>query len=171
MNLMCPDCKSDNLKNEGDGIISCKDCTNIFDSGPQWRKYKPHKEITNMSENSVIEEKLVQKWQSEIRKGNLAGRSIMLAAEEIDRIATGLNIEDSIREAALEIFSSSSKAGLVRGRSCSKVAASSIYTACRMENAPRTLDEIADNSEINRNELSRLHKLITRRLKLKIGLV
>ena len=57
MNLICPDCKSDNIKNEGDGIISCKKCENIFDSGPQWRKYKPQKEITNISENSVIENK------------------------------------------------------------------------------------------------------------------
>ena len=39
------------------------------------------------------------------------------------------NLNDSIKESALEIFSSSSKAGIVRGRSSEKVAAAAIYTA------------------------------------------
>ena len=38
-----------------------------------------------------------------------------------------------------------------------------------MANVPRTLDEVADRCNLNRNELSRLHRLITRKLKLKIG--
>ena len=37
-----------------------------------------------------------------------------------------------------------------------------------MANVPRTLDEISEKTNIGRNELSRLHKLITRKLKLKI---
>ena len=57
---------------------------------------------------------------------------------------------------------------MVRGRKSGKVVAAAIYTACRMANVPRTLDEIAERTSINRNELSRLHKLITRKLKLKI---
>ncbi len=76
---------------------------------------------------------------------------------------------NSIKESALEIFSSSSKAGIVRGRSSEKVAAAAIYTACRLANLPRTLDEVADKSNLNRNELSRLYRLIVRKLKLKVS--
>ena len=39
-----------------------------------------------------------------------------------------------------------------------------------MENVPRTLDEVADKTRLNRNELSRLHRLIARKLKLKINI-
>ena len=120
-------------------------------------------------ESKGLNSKTILKWQKETRTGNLASRSILLASEEIERISNEIKITDSIKESALEIFSSSSKSGLVRGRSSEKVAAASIYTACRMANVPRTLDEIADKSNLNRNELSRLHKLIVRKLKLKVG--
>ena len=91
-----------------------------------------------------------------------------MASEEIERICNELKLGDNIKESALELFSSSSKVGIVRGRSSEKVAAASIYTACRMVNLPRTLDEVASRTSLNRNELSKLHRLITRKLKLQI---
>jgi len=171
MKLNCPECSTKEIKNEGDGIMSCQKCDLIFDSGPQWTKYNPKDQTTQTvtKENEGISSKTILKWQKETRTGNLASRSILLASEEIERISNEIKINDSIKESALEIFSSSSKTGLVRGRSSEKVAAASIYTACRMGNVPRTLDEIAETSNLNRNELSRLHKLISRKLKLKIG--
>ena len=39
MNLSCPECSANEIKNEGDGIMSCKKCDLIFDSGPQWTRY------------------------------------------------------------------------------------------------------------------------------------
>jgi len=117
-----------------------------------------------------INSRTIMKWQKETRTGNLASRSILLASDEIERITFDLKVDNSIKESALEIFSSSSKAGLVRGRSSEKVAAAAIYTACRMANLPRTLDEVSDKTNLNRNELSRLHRLITRKLKLKINI-
>ena len=172
MKLNCPDCSSEEIRNEGDGIMTCNKCNSIFDSGPQWTRYNPKSPARKQSkniENEGISSKTIMKWQRETRTGNLASRSILLASEEIERISDEIKITDSIKESALEIFSSSSKSGLVRGRSSEKVAAASIYTACRMANVPRTLDEIADKSNLNRNELSRLHKLIVRKLKLKVG--
>ena len=58
----------------------------------------------------------------------------------------------------------------MRGRSTQKVAAASVFTACRMANLPITLDEIASKCSLNRNELSRLHRLIKRKLKLNISI-
>ncbi len=81
-----------------------------------------------------------------------------------------LKLENKIIESGLEIFSSSSKRGIVRGRSTQKVAAASVFTACRMNNLPITLDEISNLCSLNRNELSKLHRLIKRKLKLKINI-
>lgn len=39
--MKCPDCDNENIISEGDGIMSCEACNLIFDSGPQWMKYKP----------------------------------------------------------------------------------------------------------------------------------
>ena len=172
MNLNCPECSSKKIKNEGDGIMSCQKCDSIFDSGPQWTSYNPETQIPAAANlrSEGLNSKTILKWQKETRTGNLASRSILLASEEIERISNEVGLNVSIKESALEIFSSSSKAGIVRGRSSEKVAAASIYTACRLGNLPRTLDEIADKSNLNRNELSRLHRLIVRKLKLKITL-
>lgn len=170
MKLKCPECESKSIKDEGDSVMSCKDCDLIFDSGPKWTSYNPEKMITTIPQKHDINSRTIMKWQKETRTGNLASRSILLASDEIERITFDLKVDNSIKESALEIFSSSSKAGLVRGRSSEKVAAAAIYTACRMENVPRTLDEVADKTNLNRNELSRLHRLITRKLKLKINL-
>ena len=170
MSVKCPDCDGDNIKDEGDGIMSCRNCDLIFDAGPQWIKYSPEdksSEVPEFQSEQTLTSKTILKWQENTRSGNLASKSILLASEEIDRIANEIRVTDSIKEAALEIFSSSSKAGIVRGRSSSKVAAAAVYTACRMANIPRTLDEIS-RTDLNRNELSRLHKLISRKLKLKI---
>ena len=171
MNLICPECSSKETKNEGDGIMSCQKCDSIFDSGPQWTSYTPETQIpaVNNLETKGLNSKTILKWQKETRTGNLASRSILLASEEIERISNEVGLNDLIKESALELFSSSSKAGIVRGRSSEKVAAAAIYTACRLANLPRTLDEIADKSNLNRNELSRLHRLIVRKLKLKIS--
>jgi len=170
MSVKCPDCDGDNIKNEGDGIMSCKNCDLIFDAGPQWIKYSPDDKSSKTPEfqpEQTLTSKTILKWQENTRSGNLESKSILLASEEIERIANEIRVTDSIKESALEIFSSSSKAGIVRGRSSSKVAAAAVYTACRMANVPRTLDEIS-RTDLNRNELSRLHKLITRKLKLRI---
>ena len=170
MKLKCHECESQSIKNEGDSILSCKDCDLIFDSGPKWTSYNPESIIESIPQEQNINSKTIMKWQKETRTGNIASKSILLASDEIERIAFDLKVDNSIKESALEIFSSSSKSGLVRGRSSEKVAAASIYTACRMENVPRTLDEVADKTRLNRNELSRLHRLIARKLKLKINI-
>jgi len=151
--------------------MSCKNCDLIFDAGPQWIKYSPEDKSSKTPEfqpEQTLTSKTILKWQENTRSGNLASKSILLASEEIERIANEIRVTDSIKESALEIFSSSSKAGIVRGRSSSKVAAAAVYTACRMANVPRTLDEISERTHLNRNELSRLHKLISRKLRLKI---
>ncbi len=171
MNVKCPDCDSNNLKDEGDGIMSCGNCDLIFDAGPQWIRYNPENKLSETTEfqsEQALASKIILKWQEGARTGNLASKSILQASEEIERIANEIRVTDSIKESALEIFSSSSKSGIVRGRKSGKVAAAAVYTACRMANVPRTLDEISEKTNLNRNELSRLHRLITRKLKLKI---
>ena len=45
MNLICPECSAKEIKNEGDGIMSCQKCDTIFDSGPQWTSYSPENQV------------------------------------------------------------------------------------------------------------------------------
>lgn len=170
--MKCPECDNEEIIAEGDGIMSCGSCSLVFDSGPQWMKYKPVNEVKKQPKEVTIStnSRTVLKWQTEVRTNVSLGKNILLASDEINRISELLKLNDKIMESGLEIFSSSSKKGIVRGRSTPKVAAASIFTACRMANLPVTLDEMANVSSLNRNELSKLHRLIKRKLKLKINI-
>ena len=48
------------------------------------------------------------------------------------------------------------------------VIAACIYAACRSYNIPRTLDEIANASEVERKEIGRTYRFITRKLTIKV---
>ena len=170
--MKCPECENDKIVSEGDGIMSCENCSLIFDSGPQWMKYKPSNDINEVNNTKTVvnNTNTVMEWQKSVRTNISIGKNILLASEEVSRISELLKLNDKIIESSLEIFSSSSKKGIVRGRSTQKVAAASVFTACRLANLPITLDEIANKCSLNRNELSKLHRLIKRKLKLRINI-
>tara|TARA_Y100001970_G_scaffold289629_1_gene420632 strand:- start:4141 stop:4923 length:783 start_codon:yes stop_codon:yes gene_type:complete len=170
--MRCPECENDKIISEGDGIMSCGNCSLIFDSGPQWMKYKPSNDVNQVNNTKSIANNTntVMEWQKSVRTNISIGKNILLASEEVSRISELLKLNDKIIESSLEIFSSSSKKGIVRGRSTQKVAAASVFTACRLANLPITLDEIANKCSLNRNELSKLHRLIKRKLKLRINI-
>ena len=170
--MKCPECENDKIVSEGDGIMSCENCSLIFDSGPQWMKYKPSNDVNQVNNTKTVANNTntVMEWQKSVRTNISIGKNILLASEEVSRISELLKLNDKIIESSLEIFSSSSKKGIVRGRSTQKVAAASVFTACRLANLPITLDEIANKCSLNRNELSKLHRLIKRKLKLRINI-
>ena len=65
MKLNCPECSTKEIKNEGDGIMSCHKCDLIFDSGPQWTRYNPNDQATQTvkNESEGISSKTILKWQ------------------------------------------------------------------------------------------------------------
>ncbi len=87
---------------------------------------------------------------------------------ELRKISSFLNLPNVVREEASRIYNFVLQRGLVRGRSMESVIAACIYAACRSYNIPRTLDEIANASEVERKEIGRTYRFITRKLSLKI---
>jgi transcription initiation factor TFIIB len=60
---------------------------------------------------------------------------------------------------------------LVRGRSIQGLVAACIYAACRETGTPRTLDDVAQEINIRRKDVSRCYRLIFRELELKMPVV
>jgi transcription initiation factor TFIIB len=58
--------------------------------------------------------------------------------------------------------------GLVRGRSMESVVAGSLYAACRRHGVPRTLDELSEAASIDKKEIGRTYRFVTRELGIKI---
>jgi transcription initiation factor TFIIB len=108
----------------------------------------------------------LKKWQE--RVSTSIERNLRLAMAELRRVASFLNLPSVVRDEASRVYNYVLQRGLVRGRSMESVIAACIYAACRSYNIPRTLDEIADASDVERKEIGRTYRFIVRKLKIKV---
>jgi transcription initiation factor TFIIB len=106
----------------------------------------------------------LRKWQQRIRVSNATERNLAFALTELDRVASRLDLPRNVRETAAMVYRKAVEKGLIRGRSIEGVAAASLYAACRQCKVPRTLDEIADSAKLNRKEIGRTYRFVSREL-------
>jgi len=109
----------------------------------------------------------LKKWQE--RVSTSIERNLRLAMSELRRVASFLNLPTVVRDESSRIYNFVLQRGLVRGRSMESVIAACIYAACRSYNIPRTLDEIANASDVERKEIGRTYRFITRKLSLTVN--
>jgi len=108
----------------------------------------------------------LRKWQYRI--SNAIERNLKLALAELKRVSSFLKLPKSVEEEAARIYTLAVQRSLVRGRSMESVVAGALYAACRRHDIPRTLDELSEASGIERKEIGRTYRFITRELSVKI---
>ena len=106
----------------------------------------------------------LRKWQRRIRVSDATERNLAFALSEITRISNNLNLPKNILETASVIYRKAVKERLIRGRSIQGVTSAAIYLACRQCALPRTLDEIAQSSNVNKKEVGRSYRFLIREL-------
>ena len=82
---------------------------------------------------------------------------------------TKLGIPDNVVENAAYIYRKTVSAKLTRGRTMASLVSASLYAACRENNIPRTLDDIADAGNIERRILSRDLRTIIKKFGLNLS--
>ncbi|MEK6907571.1 MAG: hypothetical protein AABW45_03515, partial [Nanoarchaeota archaeon] len=95
-------------------------------------------------------------------------RNLKLALAELKRVSSYLKLPASVEEEAARIYTLAVQRGLVRGRSMESVVAGALYAACRRHEVPRTLDELSEASGIDKKEIGRTYRFITRELGIRI---
>lgn len=183
---------------EQKGEITCKDCglvieEKMVDLGQEWRQFEEGQKrgrsgaplsiqkfdkglTTNIGEISDIYRLKgtkktrkflrLKKWQE--RVSTSIERNLRLAMVELRRVASFLNLPNVVKDEASRIYNFVLQRGMVRGRGMESVIAACIYAACRSYNIPRTLDEIANASDVDRKEIGRTYRFITRKLVIKV---
>ncbi|MFW9899448.1 MAG: transcription initiation factor IIB [Candidatus Thorarchaeota archaeon] len=111
----------------------------------------------------------LRKWQSRIRVSDATERNLTFALSELDRMASNLDLQKNLRECSAKIYRDAVEAHLIRGRSIEGVAAASLYAACRMYHVPRTLNEVAEVARVNKKEIGRSFRFISKELKLNLN--
>ena len=109
----------------------------------------------------------LRRWDARARVHSSV-RNLSLAMSELDRLSDKLSIPGPTKEEAALIYRKALKAGLVRGRSITGIVAASLYSACRLTNTSRRLDDFAKATTENRKNFTRDYRLLVRELYLKM---
>lgn len=108
----------------------------------------------------------LRKWQYRI--STAIERNLKLALAELKRVSSFLKLPKSVEEESARIYTMAVQRGLVRGRSMESVVAGALYAACRRHEVPRTLDELSEASGIEKKEIGRTYRFVTRELQINI---
>ncbi|MEF8862347.1 MAG: transcription initiation factor IIB 2, partial [Haloarculaceae archaeon] len=90
------------------------------------------------------------------------------ALGEIDRMASALGLPDNVREMASVVYRRALQENLLPGRSIEGVATAAVYAAARQAGVPRSLDELASVSRVEKAEIARTYRYVARELGLEI---
>ncbi|SDM83646.1 transcription initiation factor TFIIB [Halogranum gelatinilyticum] len=107
-------------------------------------------------------------WNERFRTRDSKERNLKQALGEIDRMASALGLPQAVRETASVIYRRALAEDLLPGRSIEGVATAALYASARQAGTPRSLDEIASVSRVEKMELTRTYRYIVRELKLEI---
>ncbi|ATW88403.1 transcription initiation factor TFIIB [Halohasta litchfieldiae] len=110
----------------------------------------------------------LRKWQERIRTKDAGERNLQFALSETDRMASALGVPRSVREVSSVIYRQALNEDLIRGRSIEGVSTAALYAACRKEGIPRSLEEIAEVSRVERKEIGRTYRYISQELGLEM---
>ncbi|AHG03673.1 transcription initiation factor IIB 2 [Halobacterium sp. DL1] len=111
----------------------------------------------------------LRKWNERFRTRNSKERNLKQALGEIERMSSALGLPDNVRETASVIYRRALNEDLLPGRSIEGVATSALYAAARQANTPRSLDEVANVSRVERDEIARTYRYVVRELGLEVA--
>ncbi|MBU0530351.1 MAG: transcription initiation factor IIB [Candidatus Aenigmatarchaeota archaeon] len=106
------------------------------------------------------------KWHKRLIKSR--DRNLSFALSELQRLVSLLHLSKAVHEKVAKLYQQAINKGLVRGRSTESIIAALLYTTCREEGAPRTLDEISKASGISKKDIGKTYRYISRKLNIRI---
>ncbi len=108
----------------------------------------------------------IQTWHRRI--STAIERNLKFALTELKRSSSFLNMPRIAEEEASMIYRKAAEKGLVRGRSMESVVAGALYAACRRHAVPRTLDEISSAFHLDKKEIGKTYRFISRQIGIRI---
>ena len=122
---------------------------------------------TLLSNKAKYEFKRLRTWDQRSKSRKTA--SLSKAFTLMNGMKTKLGIPNNVVETAAYIYRKIVNAKLTRGRTLVSLVSASLYAACRENNIPRTLDDIAKAGNVERKILSRDLRTIIKKLGLNLN--
>lgn len=95
-------------------------------------------------------------------------RSLPETIRSLERVAAHMGLPKPVKEEAGFICKKALEKGLVRGRSIEGVVAAAVYAACRINEVPRTLDELQQVTGIRKKVIGKAYGALLRSLTLRV---
>ena len=111
----------------------------------------------------------LRKWNERFRTRDSKERNLKQALGEIDRMASALGLPENVRETASVIYRRALDENLLPGRSIEGVSTAALYASAKQAGTPRSLDEVAGVSRVEKSEIARTYRYVVRELGLEIG--
>lgn len=112
----------------------------------------------------------MRKWQSRIRISDALERNLVFALSEIERLSSSLKLPKNIREVAALLYRQVLEKRINKNKTTEGLVAACVYAACRQLKIPRTLDEIEEQSRVDKKEIGRSYRFIMMGLGMKLPL-
>ena len=110
-------------------------------------------------------------WDFRTQTHSPTDRSLRQAFFQLGVLKDKLGLSNTVVEKTAYIYRKAQERGLVRGRTISGILAAAVYIACRELETPRTLKDIAADSNIKLHEVAKSYRLLYFELDLKIPIV
>ena len=120
-----------------------------------------------LSSKTKYEFNRLRTWDQRSKSRKTA--SLSKAFTLLHGMKTKLGISNNVVENAAYIYRKVVSAKLTRGRTMTSLISASLYAACRENNIPRTLDDIANAGNVERRILSRDLRTIIKKLELNLN--
>jgi len=120
-----------------------------------------------LSSKTKYEFNRLRTWDQRSKSRKTA--SLSKAFTLLHGMKTKLGISNNVVENAAYIYRKIVSAKLTRGRTMASLISASLYAACRENNIPRTLDDIANAGNVERRILSRDLRTIIKKLELNLN--
>ncbi len=120
-----------------------------------------------LSSKTKYEFNRLRTWDQRSKSRKTA--SLSKAFTLLHGMKTKLGISDNVVENAAYIYRKVVNAKLTRGRTMASLISASLYAACRENNIPRTLSDIAEAGNVERRILSRDLRTIIKKLELNLN--
>jgi len=106
----------------------------------------------------------MRREQSRGRFQSKAERNLAHGLGEVRRIVSRLELSESIRDQACQLFRSAQNENLLRGRSIEAMAAASVYGACRCSGRPQTLDGVTESARVEHSRVTNAYTTLNTEL-------
>ncbi|WP_458210248.1 transcription initiation factor IIB [Haladaptatus sp. NG-SE-30] len=122
-----------------------------------------HGKDANGNELSERKRRQLARMRREQTRGRFqskAERNLAHGLGEVRRIASVLDLSNSVRDQACQLFRSAQNEDLLRGRSIEAIATASVYGACRCSGLSRTLDDVVDAARVEQSRVKSAYKTL-----------